>query len=128
MKTRNKLVRMSKVLSMAFIIFLQIYWYKIRRKPQAEWDILWGKIGERYRKTLFELEGLLIKVGQILSTRADLLPKAFISQIEDLTDKVPPSNWSEIEEILAAMGSIAPATVSFHRKNSRCFCFHWRGV
>ena len=61
MKTRNKLLRMSKVLSMAFIIFLQIYWYKIRRKPQAEWDILWGKIGERYRKTLFELEGLLIK-------------------------------------------------------------------
>ncbi|SDN04821.1 AarF/ABC1/UbiB kinase family protein [Bacillus sp. OK048] len=102
MKTRNKLVRMSKVLSMAFVIFLQIYWYKIRRKPQAEWDILWGKIGERYRKTLFELEGLLIKVGQILSTRADLLPKAFISQIEDLTDKVPPSDWSEIEEILAA--------------------------
>ena len=102
MKTRNKLVRMSKVLSMAFIIFLQIYWYKIRRKPKEEWDILWGKIGERYRKTLFELEGLLIKVGQILSTRADLLPKAFISQIEDLTDKVPPSEWSEIEAILAA--------------------------
>ncbi|MEH7111493.1 AarF/UbiB family protein [Neobacillus niacini] len=102
MKTRNKLVRMAKVLSMAFVIFLQIYWFKIRRKPQAEWDILWGKIGERYRKTLFELEGLLIKVGQILSTRADLLPKAFISQIEDLTDNVPPSNWSEIEGILAA--------------------------
>lgn len=102
MRTRNKLVRMSKVLSMAFVIFLQIYWYKIRRKPKTEWDILWGKIGERYRKTLFELEGLLIKVGQILSTRADLLPKAFISQIEDLTDKVPPSEWSEIEAILVA--------------------------
>ncbi|MEH7180588.1 ABC1 kinase family protein [Neobacillus vireti] len=102
MKMRNKLVRMSKVLSMAFVIFLQIYWYKIRRKPKEDWDLLWGKIGERYRKTLFELEGLLIKVGQILSTRADLLPKAFISQIEDLTDKVPPSEWSEIEAILAA--------------------------
>ncbi|WHZ02872.1 AarF/UbiB family protein [Neobacillus sp. YX16] len=100
MKTRNKLVRMSKVLSMAFVIFLQIYWYKLRRKPKAEWEKLWGNIGERYRNTLFELEGLLIKVGQFLSTRADLLPKAFISQIEDLTDKVPPSDWSEIEKIL----------------------------
>jgi predicted unusual protein kinase regulating ubiquinone biosynthesis (AarF/ABC1/UbiB family) len=100
MKTRNKLVRMSKVLSMFFIIFLQIYWYKIRRKPKAEWEKLWGKIGERFRKTLFELEGLLIKMGQILSTRADLLPNAFIRQIEDLTDKVPPSIWSEIQEIL----------------------------
>jgi predicted unusual protein kinase regulating ubiquinone biosynthesis (AarF/ABC1/UbiB family) len=91
---------MSKVLSMAFVIFIQIYWYKIRRKPASEWEFLWGKIGERYRNTLFELEGLLIKVGQFLSTRADLLPKAFISQIEDLTDKVPPSDWDEIEKIL----------------------------
>jgi predicted unusual protein kinase regulating ubiquinone biosynthesis (AarF/ABC1/UbiB family) len=99
-KGKNKLVRMSKVLSMAFVIFLQIYWYKLRRKPASEWEILWGKIGVRYRNTLFELEGLLIKVGQFLSTRADLLPKAFISQIEDLTDKVPPSDWSEIEAIL----------------------------
>ncbi|WHY00458.1 AarF/UbiB family protein [Neobacillus sp. DY30] len=100
MKQRNKLVRMSKVLSLAFGIFIQIYWYKIRRKPKEEWEKLWGQIGARYRNTLFELEGLLIKVGQILSTRGDLLPKAFISQIEDLTDKVPPSDWSEIEKIL----------------------------
>lgn len=104
MKVKNKLVRMSKMLSMAFVIFLQTYWYKLRRKPAAEWEVLWGKIGARYRNTLFELEGLLIKVGQFLSTRADLLPKAFISQIEDLTDKVPPSDWSEIEAILEAQG------------------------
>ncbi|WP_338786899.1 ABC1 kinase family protein [Metabacillus sp. FJAT-53654] len=100
MKTKNKLVRMSKVLSMAFIIIIQIYWYKIRRKPEVEWEKLWEKIGERFRNTLFELEGLLIKIGQILSIRADLLPNAFIHQIQDLTDKVPPSNWSEIQVIL----------------------------
>ncbi|WP_075981797.1 ABC1 kinase family protein [Bacillus massilinigeriensis] len=100
MKTRNKFVRTTKVLSMAFVIFLQIYWYKITRRRPEDWDILWGKIGERFRKTLFELEGLLIKIGQILSTRGDLLPNAFIHQIEDLTDKVPPSNWNEIQAIL----------------------------
>ncbi|WP_223587564.1 ABC1 kinase family protein [Neobacillus bataviensis] len=100
MKTRSKLVRMYKVLSMALVIFLQIYWYKILRKPKAEWEGLWGRIGARFRKTLFELEGLLIKIGQILSTRADLLPQAFIRQIDDLTDKVPPSDWNEIQKIL----------------------------
>jgi predicted unusual protein kinase regulating ubiquinone biosynthesis (AarF/ABC1/UbiB family) len=100
MKIKNKHVRMWKVLSLTFSIFYQIYWYKILRKPQAEWDHLWGRFGERFRQTLFELEGLLIKLGQILSTRADLLPASFISQIEDMTDKVPPSEWSEIEEIL----------------------------
>lgn len=100
MKTESKISRMRKILSMFFIIFLQIYWYKLLRESPEEWDRLWGKVGERYRKTLFELEGLLIKVGQILSTRADLLPQSFIRQIEDLTDNVPPSKWTEIETIL----------------------------
>ncbi|MEH7076465.1 ABC1 kinase family protein [Neobacillus drentensis] len=100
MKTKNKLVRMAKVLSLTFSIFLRIYWYKLRRKPKVEWEKLWGEIGVQFRQTLYDLEGLLIKLGQILSTRADLLPPAFIQQIEDMTDKVPPSDWSEIEEIL----------------------------
>lgn len=91
---------MTKVLSLAFTIFLQIYWYKLRRKPESEWEKLWGKIGEGFRKTLFELEGLLIKIGQILSIRSDLLPHAFIKQMEDLTDHVPPSKWEDIEKIL----------------------------
>lgn len=98
--SKSKFVRMTKVLSLAFGIFLKIYWYKLTKKPQSEWDKLWGEIGSAFRRTLFELEGLLIKVGQILSTRADLLPPAFIKQIEDLTDHVPPSSWNEIEEIL----------------------------
>jgi len=77
-----------------------MYWFKFRKKPQDEWNQLWEEVGTKFRKTLFELEGLLIKVGQILSTRADLLPKPFIKQIQDLTDQVPPSNWEDIENIL----------------------------
>lgn len=91
---------MTKVLSLAFIIFIQIYWFKLFKKSEAQWEALWGKIGIRFRKTLFELEGLLIKIGQILSIRADLLPHAFIIQIQDLTDKVPSSDWKDIEQIL----------------------------
>jgi predicted unusual protein kinase regulating ubiquinone biosynthesis (AarF/ABC1/UbiB family) len=100
MKVQSKFIRMTKVLSLAFVIFIQIYWYKLRRKPDSEWEKLWGKIGERFRKTLFELEGLLIKIGQILSIRSDLLPRSFIKQMEDLTDHVPPSKWEDIQEIL----------------------------
>ncbi|WP_084138849.1 ABC1 kinase family protein [Halalkalibacter okhensis] len=102
MKSKSKLKRMSKVLSMAFVIFIQIYWYKVRKKPEADWEKLWEKIGRRFRKTLFELEGLLIKIGQLLSIRADVLPNGFIRQIQDLTDQVPPSKWEEIEGILKA--------------------------
>ena len=35
-------------------------------------------MGRQFREMLFELEGLLIKVGQFLSIRADLLPERFI--------------------------------------------------
>ncbi|MCM3617700.1 AarF/ABC1/UbiB kinase family protein [Sutcliffiella horikoshii] len=102
MKSKSKLNRMSKLLSMAFVIFIQIYWYKVSRKPDADWEQLWNRIGVRFRKTSFELEGLLIKLGQLLSIRADLLPNGFIRQIQDLTDRVPPSEWDEMEGILKA--------------------------
>ncbi|RST60261.1 ABC1 kinase family protein [Siminovitchia terrae] len=100
MKNKSKLVRVYKVLSMFFIFFIQIYWYKLSRKPEAEWEKLWMNVGKRFRRTLFELEGLLIKVGQIISSRADLFPRPLIREIEVLTDNVPPSDWSEIQEIL----------------------------
>lgn len=93
---------MFKVLSLFMTIIIQIYWYKLSRKSEADWEDLWGSIGRRFRRLLFELEGLLIKVGQIISTRADLLPEAFIKEIEDLTDHVPPSEWSEIQQVLEA--------------------------
>ncbi|WP_137744865.1 ABC1 kinase family protein [Robertmurraya siralis] len=100
MATKNRVVRMTKILALAFTIFLKISWYRIRKKSPAEWDKLWEESGIKFRKTLFELEGLLIKIGQILSTRADFLPPTFIKQIEDLTDHVPPSSWNDIEKIL----------------------------
>lgn len=34
---------MWKILSFAFSMFLQVYWYRIRKKSDVEWDALWGK-------------------------------------------------------------------------------------
>ncbi|HYK72363.1 MAG TPA: AarF/UbiB family protein [Pseudoneobacillus sp.] len=100
MKSERKLYRMWKVLSFALFLVIQVYWYKFSKKSESEWDKLWEKQGQRFRKMLFELEGLLIKVGQMLSIRADLLPNSFINQIQDLVDQVPPSPWEEIEKVL----------------------------
>lgn len=100
MNKNSKFLRMYKVLSLAFAIIVQIYWYKWTRKSEAEWERLWESIGKRFRKTLFELEGLLIKVGQFISIRSDLLPHSFIKEIQDLTDKVPSSEWHEIQRLL----------------------------
>jgi ubiquinone biosynthesis protein len=46
--------------------------------------------GVRLRQACEELGPIFIKVGQILSTRADLLPEEIIYELSKLQDQVPP--------------------------------------
>lgn len=54
----------------------------------------------KLRKTLEELGPTFIKLGQVLSTRPDLLPPAYIEQMEMLQDKVPPMSYGEVVQQL----------------------------
>jgi ubiquinone biosynthesis protein len=56
---------------------------------------------ERVRKALEELGPTFIKLGQILSTRADILPPEYIAELAKLQDQAPPVDGSVIEEIIA---------------------------
>jgi predicted unusual protein kinase regulating ubiquinone biosynthesis (AarF/ABC1/UbiB family) len=100
MNNNRKWLRMWKILSFALSVLIRVYWYRILKKSEVERDKLWGEIGKEFRQTLFELEGLLIKIGQFLSIRADLLPGSFVNQIQDLVDNVPPSQWEDIKKVL----------------------------
>ncbi|MGR3763279.1 ABC1 kinase family protein [Rossellomorea sp. NS-SX7] len=100
MKSNRKLWRMWKIVSLAVSIVIRVYWYELRRKPEAEKERLWERIGQEFKQTLFELNGVLIKVGQLMSIREDMLPKRFVDQIKDLVDHVPPSPWEDIEKVL----------------------------
>jgi len=55
---------------------------------------------EAFRKRLVELGPAYIKLGQVLSTRPDLLPPSYIEQLEKLQDDVPPVPVAEIIEII----------------------------
>jgi Predicted unusual protein kinase len=57
-------------------------------------------IGERVRLVLEELGPTFIKLGQIASTRPDLLPEEIISELEKLQDRVPPFSFDEVREIV----------------------------
>jgi predicted unusual protein kinase regulating ubiquinone biosynthesis (AarF/ABC1/UbiB family) len=46
--------------------------------------------------------GVLIKVGQILSARADVLPKEITDELSGLQDEVPPEDFNEIRALLEA--------------------------
>ncbi|AFY41878.1 AarF/ABC1/UbiB kinase family protein [Nostoc sp. PCC 7107] len=52
------------------------------------------------KNILVNLGPVYIKLGQLLSTRPDLLSAAYIEELSTLQDEVPPVAWSEIEVLI----------------------------
>jgi predicted unusual protein kinase regulating ubiquinone biosynthesis (AarF/ABC1/UbiB family) len=52
--------------------------------------------------SLLTLGPTFIKLGQLLSTRPDVLPPEYVEEFESLQDDVPPAEWADAREILEA--------------------------
>lgn len=52
------------------------------------------------RNILVDLGPVYVKLGQLLSTRPDLLPPDYIEALSTLQAKVPPVAWAEIEGVI----------------------------
>src|SRR3954453_7060852 len=63
-------------------------------RPAAEG----GGRGE-FRRALEELGTTYLKLGQLLSSRPDLLPDVYIEELGKLVDEVPPFPFAEVERI-----------------------------
>lgn len=57
-----------------------------------------GSLAGHLRQVLEELGPTAIKLGQVLSTRADLLPKEIIAELAKLQDRVPPFPFAQVKE------------------------------
>lgn len=65
-------------------------------KREAMWDKAHERNAKRVLSLIIELEGLWVKLGQYLSTRADVLPHAYISLLKQLQDSLPPRPLKEV--------------------------------
>src|SRR5919199_3548979 len=68
-------------------------------QPQADRD---GSMraAQRFRAALDELGPTFAKVGQILSTRPDLLPPAFLEELSSLQERVTPLSEAEVVAVM----------------------------
>ncbi len=55
-----------------------------------------------FRERLVELGPAYVKLGQVLSTRPDLLPQAYIDELEHLQDDVSPLPAEVVEQVIEA--------------------------
>ena len=51
-------------------------------------------------KELINLGSAFIKLGQLLSARADVIPSAWVNELTSLQDRVPPFSFEEVDKIL----------------------------
>ena len=59
-------------------------------------------LGERVRLVVQDLGPSFVKLGQIVSTRPDLVPADVILELKKLQDRVPPVSFAEIKAVIEA--------------------------
>jgi len=72
----------------------------------------------RFRALAVDLGGLMIKVGQFLSSRLDVLPPEVTSELEQLQDEVPPVPFAHIRALAEAELGV-PLGVAFASVDER---------
>lgn len=73
---------------------------------------------EKVKKAILQLQGLFIKVGQLLSILTNFLPEAFQAPLEALQDQIPARPYTEIQQrIQSELGKDPVVLFSHFNKN-----------
>ncbi|KAL7533227.1 hypothetical protein ACHAWF_004398 [Thalassiosira exigua] len=81
------------------------YWNRIARRNDPEgrakaYDALHTKHAPDALKVILELRGIYVKIGQVLSSRADFIPRQYVDAFSALQDQVNPYEQDRIEWII----------------------------
>lgn len=117
--------RYRRILAFAALALLQTWWYELAlpkfglRRVVARGRIKRvQKLARRFYGLAADLGGLMIKVGQFMSSRLDVLPEQITRELAGLQDEVAPEPFEAIvEQIEAQLGlSLQDAFLEFDLK------------
>jgi predicted unusual protein kinase regulating ubiquinone biosynthesis (AarF/ABC1/UbiB family) len=98
--------RMPKAYWVTVVVLASYLWlrfktrFRSRRVAQIKLEQLNRRNARRIYRAILELQGLYIKVGQLISIMTNFLPEAFRQELEGLQDQVPPRRFESIERRL----------------------------
>jgi predicted unusual protein kinase regulating ubiquinone biosynthesis (AarF/ABC1/UbiB family) len=90
-------------------VFTSFIWWDLllRRVPgvrgfaQRSAAARWQATARRFRRLAVQMGGVLIKLGQFLSIRVDVLPEVVTSELAGLQDEVPSESFADIQAVIA---------------------------
>jgi predicted unusual protein kinase regulating ubiquinone biosynthesis (AarF/ABC1/UbiB family) len=98
--------RFRKAYRTALVVMSSYGWLTLRKKifGKAYYEkrilALHLRNAGRVKTAILELNGLFIKIGQMLSVLSNFLPEAFQKPLEELQDRIPARPFSEVRERL----------------------------
>lgn len=95
--------RYRRILRFAAAVFVRIWWFELIL-PRIGFGAIaertrvarMRRLAQRFHGLAVELGGLMIKVGQFMSSRLDVLPPEITSELEGLQDEVPAVPFAQI--------------------------------
>jgi predicted unusual protein kinase regulating ubiquinone biosynthesis (AarF/ABC1/UbiB family) len=98
------------------VVFQTLWWDLLLNRPvlrRLRPDALgrWRRTARRFRSLAVELGGVLIKLGQFLSIRVDILPVEITRELAGLQDEVPPAPTEAVLAQIAEDFQRPPETV-----------------
>nr|WP_254864846.1 AarF/ABC1/UbiB kinase family protein [Halovivax gelatinilyticus] len=86
-------------------------------RPRTVSQAVHRERAERLLSILFDLGPTFVKLGQLLSSRPDVLPPVYLEVLSALQDRVPPAAWSDAEAVIEAeLGPVDDRFADFDRE------------